>query len=139
YENLDQSVNGRGMKASYKFDSEKTLSIYAIDNKYMLYSEMFDYMDAGETFGARYTVGRPENERASITYLHRNDNFRGVKSELFNTAKKIRLGALQDLALEGGYSHERTSYNDSKHAFALGASYNYTKGNYQLSSINYYS
>lgn len=139
YENLDQSVNGRGIKASYKFDSERSISLYAVDNRYMLFSEMFNFLDGGETFGARYAEGPRHNERKSITFLHRNDAFRGVKSDLANVKKRLLLEKNQELVLEGGFSSERSQSSDTKLAGSFGANYDYTFGDYQLTSINYYS
>ncbi len=139
YENLDQSVNGRGIKANYNIDAKRSVSVYAVENKYMLFSQMFDFLDGGETFGARYAIGPKYNEQASITYLHRNDAFRGVNSDLASAKKQLAIGKNQDLLLEAGYSQERSENNQTKHAASFGLNYNSTFADYQLSSINYYS
>ncbi|SJN19519.1 hypothetical protein [Sphingobacterium sp. JB170] len=138
YENLDQSINGRGIKANYNFGSESSLSIYAVQNKYMLFSQMFDFLDGGETFGAKYAIGPQYNEKASITYLHRNDAFRAVNSDLASAKKRLTFGQKHDLLLEGGYSQER-SRDNTNHAASVGINYNHTFGPYTLSSTNYYS
>lgn len=56
YENLDQFINGRGIKGTYKFDKRRSLSLYAIQNNYMLFTEMDNPIPGGEIVGVKYAV-----------------------------------------------------------------------------------
>lgn len=139
YENLDQFINGRGIKGTYKFDSQRSLSLYAIQNNYMLFTEMDNPIPGGEIFGVKYAVQTEKNQENSIAYLHSNNDYRGVRSGLFSGKSFIDLGNNNSLFLEGGASIEQVESGNNRLAIAAGISYNNSFRNYQITSVNYYS
>ncbi|ULT28166.1 hypothetical protein KUH03_17155 [Sphingobacterium sp. E70] len=70
YENLDQFINGRGVKGTYKFDKRRSLSLYAIQNNYMLFTEMDNPIPGGEIVGVKYAIQTEKiRKTASLTYI----------------------------------------------------------------------
>ncbi|WP_293942920.1 MULTISPECIES: MSCRAMM family protein [unclassified Sphingobacterium] len=139
YENLDQPINGRGAKASYKLDKERSISLYAVENSYMLINQMNSLLSRGKIIGAKYTFRSDRPQENSVSYLHTNNDYRAVNSDLISGKGVMKLGAKQQLGVEGGYSVERLQKGGAKMAAALGFNYNYADEHYQISSINYYS
>lgn len=139
YENLDQFINGRGIKGTYKFDKRRSLSLYAIQNNYMLFTEIDNPIPGGEIFGVKYAIQTEKNQENSITYLHSNNDYRGVRSGLFSGKRFIDLGNNNSLFLEGGTSIEQVESGNNRLAVAGGINYNNSFGNYQITSVNYYS
>lgn len=139
YENLDQPINGRGAKASYKLDKERSISLYAVENSYMLINQMNSLLSRGKIIGAKYTFRSDLPQESSLSYLHTNSDYRAVNSDLISGKGFMKLGPKQQLWIEGGYSVERLQKGTAKMAGALGFNYNYADDRYQISSINYYS
>jgi len=139
YENLDQTISGRGVKASYKFSKNRSISLYGVENNYMLFSQLQNLIPGAKIIGANYAVRSEDNQESYLTYLHREHSYREIKSDQVSGKTAVRFNAQQQLGLEGGYSMERTDYNGSKHAFAMGINYNYSTEQYQIMSMNYYS
>ncbi|RKO68890.1 hypothetical protein D7322_25115 [Sphingobacterium puteale] len=139
YENLDQFINGRGIKGTYKFDKRRSLSLYAIQNNYMLFTEMDNQVPGGEIVGVKYAIQTEKNQENSIAFLHSNNDYRGVRSGLFSGKSFIDLGNNNSLFLEGGTSIEQVESGNNRLAVAGGINYNKSFGNYQLTSVNYYS
>ncbi|OOG15764.1 hypothetical protein BWD42_24095 [Sphingobacterium sp. CZ-UAM] len=139
YENLDQFINGRGIKGTYKFDHRRSLSLYAIQNNYMLFTEMDNPISGGEIVGLKYAIQSDKNQENSIAYLHSNNDYRGVRSSLFSGKGAIDLGNNNSLFLEGGTSIEQVESGNNRLAVAGGINYNNAFRNYQITSVNYYS
>ncbi|WP_104384512.1 TonB-dependent receptor [Sphingobacterium sp. HMA12] len=139
YENLDQFINGRGIKGTYKFDKRRSLSLYAIQNNYMLFTEMDNPIPGGEIVGVKYAIQTEQNQENSMAFLHSNNDYRGVRSGLFSGKGFIDLGNNNSLFLEGGTSIEQVESGNNRLAVAGGINYNTSFGNYQLTSVNYYS
>lgn len=139
YENLDQFINGRGVKGTYKFDNRRSLSLYAVQNNYMLFTEMDNPIPGGEIVGVKYAMQSEKNQENSIAYLHSNNDYRGVRSGLFSGKGAIDLGNNNSLLLEGGTSIEQVESGNNRLAVAGGINYNNAFRNYQITSVNYYS
>ncbi|MDF2516809.1 MAG: hypothetical protein K0R59_2105 [Sphingobacterium sp.] len=139
YENLDQFINGRGIKGTYKFDNRRSLSLYAVQNNYMLFTEMDNPIPGGEIVGVKYAMQSEKNQENSIAYLHSNNDYRGVRSGLFSGKGAIDLGNNNNLLLEGGTSIEQVESGNNRLAVAGGINYNNAFRNYQITSVNYYS
>lgn len=139
YENLDQFINGRGIKGTYKFDNRRSLSLYAVQNNYMLFTEMDNPIPGGEIVGVKYAMQSEKNQENSIAYLHSNNDYRGVRSGLFSGKGAIDLGNNNSLFLEGGTSIEQVESGNNRLAVAGGINYNNAFRNYQITSVNYYS
>lgn len=140
YDNLDQSINGRGLKASYLWDKGRSISLYRVDNSYMLLSQLNNLIPGGKIWGLSYQVRSDLNQESSISYLHNDNAYRGVNSDQINGKGYFRLSEKQLLNVEGGYSFERlVGSRLNNQALAIGLSYHASFGSYQLTSINYYS
>lgn len=139
YENMDQPLNGRGIKASYKFNEERSISLYTVENTYMLINQMNSLLNRGKIIGAKYAFKSNLHQENSLSYLHTKNDYRTVNSDLISGKGVMKLGAGQQLWVEGGYSVERLQEGGAKMALAAGFSYNYADEDYQISSINYYS
>lgn len=139
YENLDQFINGRGIKASYSFDQSRSLTLYAVQNQYMLLNQINNFYQDGEVFGAKYVFQYDKNQENSLTYLYSRDRYRAVQSHLISGKGYTGLADNQNLSWEGGTSLEQTAGGQNKMALAAGINYSGTFQNYQISSVNYYS
>lgn len=139
YENLDQTISGRGIKATYKFNKNRSISLYGVENNYMLFSQLNNLIPGAKIIGANYAVLSKDNQESYLTYLHSEHSYREIKSDQVSGRTSVRLSAQQQLGFEGGYSMERTDYNGSKHAFAMGLNYHYSHEQFQITSMNYYS
>ncbi|MDM1296843.1 hypothetical protein HX021_21370 [Sphingobacterium sp. N143] len=139
YENLDRSLSGRGLKASYKFNGNQSISVYGVENNYMLYSQSTNHIPAGKIWGAKYNLKSTQHQEHYLLYLHGRDNDRRLGSEQWTGKTELSLGSNHSLGLEAGYSMEYRYGGTKKHAVSAGLDYNHNSEKYQLSSINYYS
>lgn len=139
YENLDYALGGGGARATYRFDGNKGISIYGLQNNFMLVSQLINNIPTENIVAANYTFSKDDTE-GRITYLHSNQSYTGLTRHQASSRIPIKMGANQTLAIEGGYSQE--SFEDSlqvKHALAAGIDYSYNTDGYQFSTNNYYS
>lgn len=139
YENLDYALGGRGTKATYHFNRTQGLSVYALQNNYMLASQIITGIPGENILAANYIFTKNEME-GRLTYLHSHQSYTGLNRHQMSSRIPIKVGTNQTLAIEAGYSQE--SFEDTagvKHAFSSGLDYSYTKNGYQLSTNNYYS
>lgn len=139
YENMDQFINGRGIQARYKVDKGKSISLYAVQNNYMLASQLIRPIPGGEVFGAKYDFRTECNQENSIIYLHNKNTYRGVQSNLVYGKSEVDLGSGQSMLWEAGMSNEQTEQGQRKYGLAAGLNYSGTFGKYQIASMNYYS
>jgi hypothetical protein len=139
YENLDQNINGRGVKVSHKLASDRTISLYALENSYMLFSQQGNIIPGAKILGARYQ-DRVENFGGrDFVYLHSRSNDRRIGSDQLSGKTALAIADNQELSLEGGYSYEYVYAGGHRHALAAGINYNYRSEHYQLYTTNYYS
>ncbi|WP_286883874.1 MULTISPECIES: MSCRAMM family protein [Sphingobacterium] len=139
YENLDQYVNGRGMRASYKFDKSRSISVYAVQNNYFLWNQLNTFSPGGGVLGLKYASTSEKNQERSLAYLHSSDNYRNVRSHLLSGKGYKDWSENQTLTWEAGTSIERVDIGGQKAAFAAGINYNGIFEQFQISSSNYYS
>jgi len=139
YENLDQTISGRGVKASYKLDNNRSISLYGVENNYMLFTQLSNLIPGAHIIGANYTVRTDQNQESYLTYLHSEHDYRRINSDQINGRTIIPMSEHQQLWVEGGYSMERADQAGNKHAVAAGAHYQYHTEHYQITSMNYYS
>ncbi len=139
YENLDQYVNGRGVRASYKFDKSRSISVYAVQNNYFLWNQLNTFSPGGSVLGLKYTFKSEKNQESSLAYLHSSDNYRNVRSHLLSGKGYKDWSENQNLTWEAGTSIERVDIGGQKAAFAAGINYNGIFEQFQISSSNYYS
>lgn len=139
YENLDYALSGRGAKATFNFNENKRLSIYGMQNNYMLVSQVTSSLEGPSIIAANYAFKTIGDQQGRLTYLHSENGFFGVNSNQLSGKTAIRLNTTQQFDLEGGYSLEKASNRAGKHAVALGINYTLNAGSYQFTSNNYYS
>lgn len=139
YENLDQTISGRGVKASYKFNEGKSINLYGIENNYMLFSQLSHLIGGAKVLGASYAVQSNSTEGSLLSYLHSRDDYREVNSDQISGKTQVHIRTNQSLGVEGGYSLECTDQDQGKHALSLGVNYQYSADKYQITSMNYYS
>jgi len=139
YENLDQNINGRGIKASYKLTNDRTISLYGLENNYMLFSQQGNMIPGAKIIGARYKTQAEQLRGSDFIYLHSRSDYRGIGSEQFSGKTMLAIGADHELGLEAGYSLEQAYVGGSRHAAAAGVNYSFRLKGYQLSTNNYYS
>lgn len=139
YENLDQYVNGRGVRANYKFDKSRSISAYWVQNHYFLWNQMNTFSPGGGVLGLKYAFTSEKNQESSVAYLHSKDNYRNVRSHLLSGKGYKDWSEKQNLTWEGGTSIEQLDAGGHQAALAAGLSYNGIFDGFQVSSINYYS
>lgn len=139
YENLDQYINGRGVKASYKLDSTRSISAYLVQNNYLLWSQMNTFNPGGAVVGAKYAFLSKNKLENSLTYLHATDNYRNIRSHLLSGKGSKDWGESHQLTWEAGASTEHVEGGGSKTAGAGGFNYHATLENIQIASSTYYS
>jgi len=139
YENLDYALSGRGAKATLNFNEDKSLSIYGMQNNYMLMSQVTNSLEGPTIIAANYAFKTIGDQQGRLTYLHIQNGFFGVSSHQVSGKTAVRLNATQQLDLEGGYSLEKANNRTGKHAAALGINYTLNAGSYQFITNNYYS
>jgi len=139
YENLDQNINGRGIKASYKLTNNRSISLYGLENNYMLFSQQDNLVSGAKILGARYKTQGELPGGSDLVYLHSRSDYRGIGSDQFSGKTQLEIGKDQQLGLEAGYSFEQAYFGGSEHAVAAGINYSYRSEYYQLYTTNYYS
>ncbi|WET70763.1 hypothetical protein [Sphingobacterium sp.] len=139
YENLDQYVNGRGLRANYKFDKSRSINVYAVQNNYFLWNQMNSFSPGGGVLGLKYAFTSEKNQESSLAYLHSKDNYRNVRSHLLSGKGYKDWTEKQNLTWEAGTSVEQLDAGGHKFGLAAGVNYNGIFNEVQVSSINYYS
>lgn len=138
YENLDYSLNGRGVKASVNIDPRNSISIYGIQNNYMLVDNFRNWLNSGEVIAANYDF-KIEDRAGNISYVHSTNSDRGITHNQLSGKTPIELRKNHQLNIELGYSLETNHLDDREAGASVGTNYNVTLGNYQLSTFSYYS
>ncbi|GGH03954.1 hypothetical protein GCM10007415_45160 [Parapedobacter pyrenivorans] len=139
YENIDYPMSGRGGKISYFPGEGKELSVYALQNNYMLASQVYQGIPGENILAANYTFNRDELP-ARVTYLYSRHGYHALESQQFSAQLPIRLETDQRLVFEAGYSRER--FDDAAHAedaAAFGMDYVYSGEGIDVTSSHYIS
>ncbi len=91
-ENLDFSLYGNGVKASFLPDAKNTISAYYVDNGYFLYSSINRQVLGGKIWAASYDLHPSVSENIKVNFLHGTSPQTGVQTNLANTDMKFSLG-----------------------------------------------
>lgn len=142
YENIDFSLGGRGIKASLKIGANEVLSVYGIQNNFLLYDQINTTISGAKILAVDYNLtsaGGKEDRR--ITYVHSHDSFTGLDADQLSVKAGVKLEKGQTLNLEGGYSLEKqnTMLSSSKQGVSAGINYGLNSSDYQFFGSGYYS
>lgn len=137
--NLDHSVGGRGLKATYKVNQDKRLSVYGVKNQYMLISPVGQRLPGEKMLAAEYAFKAPGNREGQLSFVHSNHKYRQVYQNQLSGKTYVNLLNYQSLWVEGGLSHEAIFNENGKVGVSAGFQYNYRDQQYQFNSNTYYS
>lgn len=142
YENVDFSLGGRGIKASLKLKDNGTLSVYGIQNNFLLYDQISTTIPGAKILAVDYNLTTPDGKGDKrITYIHSHDSFTGIDANQLSIKTNFKLKQGQLLGLEAGYSLEdqKKSASSPKPAVSAGVNYALNSADYQFSANGYYS
>ncbi len=140
-ENLDLPLNGRGVVGTARFDENREVNMYLVQNQFMLFNGLINSAPAPTTLAASYQYTRSARNNYRILFATTSNPYFGLDqrqlSGFFNTTSGENIA----ISLEGGLSLEgyRHASRPSQKGFALGANYNLEKKKYSLSLNNYYA
>ena len=142
YENIDFSLGGRGVKASLKLGTNEVVSVYGVQNNFLLYNQMNTTISGAKVLAVDYnlaTSGGKGDRR--LTYVHSEDSFTGVDADQLSLKAGVKLEKGQILIFEGGYSLEKQTAMPSptKQGVAAGVNYGLNSNDYQFFGSGYYS
>lgn len=142
YENVDFSLGGRGVKASLKFNPNESLSVYGIQNNFLLYDQFSTTIAGAKILAIDYNLATADGKGdRRLTYIHSRDSFTGLEADQMSFKTGVRLKKGQFLNFEGGYSLEKqnTIFSTSKHGVSAGINYGLNSSDYQFFGNGYYS
>ncbi len=137
FENLDYAIGGRGIKATYKPMDDHSVSIYAVENNYLLYSSL-PIIPSTRIIAANYVFKNHTNKEKNLSYIYSDNTYRKITGHQLNGKTFFNVGNNQQLTIEGGYSVESTYRNTHKNAISAGVYYSLLFNDYQLNTQNYY-
>ncbi|HMI01051.1 MAG TPA: hypothetical protein VK541_01140 [Pedobacter sp.] len=140
YESLDFNLNGRGVKGTVNIDDKRSLSVYGIENDYLLFSD-FNSASQGNTFAVSFKENNAVSDNKSLVLLHNSNLLTKSNTTLLSGTNNISLDDRQNIGLEAGYSVQDLKGNDSqpKNGGAFGVNYNLNGKRFNFYSNNYYS
>jgi hypothetical protein len=139
-ENLDYPINGRGIAAKTIWDQNKTLSVYAVENQYMLLNTFTNGIPGIKTVAADYYEQHPSFYNWRTTYIRNTYSLNGLVQNQISGKYNRLLGRGSTLGFEAGLSTEAYKVNSqTRGAFALGANYSGDIDKYRFTSNNYFS
>jgi len=140
YELLDFNLNGRGIKASLKTGAHRSLSVYGIENNYLLYnSSHYIRQDRGTTFAITYQ-DQPVPEKNKTLILLRNTNtWSHTNTSLLSGNINIPVSKKSYLGADAGYSLLEIQNADPRRGFAAGLKFVHNSHRFRAYSYNYYS
>lgn len=145
YENLDVSLGGRGMKLSAKFKNKAVLSLLAVENNFLLYSQTqlspYALNNSARSAAVDYFLERGGKTDRRLTFSHSRDDYRGLNSTQVHGRAGFQLKEKSWLGVETGLSRENQSYGNrnSKAGFAGGLNYTLEDENFTVFANGYYS
>jgi len=139
YENLDYPMNGRGIKATYKIDQDRSVHVYGLDNSYFFVNQLTQLNPRTKMVAASYEFDQNKKNSGRISYLYARDAYRGVNANQASGRGQLWTSEQGRLDIEGGLSHETSLANSSKTGVSAGVNYERILGEYQLTSNNYFS
>ncbi|MEJ2884485.1 hypothetical protein WAE59_24130 [Pedobacter sp. GR22-6] len=139
YDNFDYAINGRGLKANFRFRNGNVAEVFGVQNNFLLYSRGINTISGANIAGANYKFVDNQEDIGQISYLHSSQKFYGLLSDQLSGKTRLRLNELHEFNFEAGYSQEKSRSSTAKQGLSAGLNYNFNKGNFNISSINYYS
>lgn len=139
YDNFDYAINGRGLKANLKFNNGNVAEVFGVQNNFLLYSRGINTIPGANIAGANYIFMEDKENVGQISYLHSSQKFYGLLSDQLSGKTRLRLNEQHEFNLEAGYSQEKSRSSTAKQGLSSGLNYNFNHGNFNISSINYYS
>ncbi|QNK64686.1 hypothetical protein H7F33_09500 [Pedobacter sp. PAMC26386] len=137
YESLDFNLNGRGIKGIVYVGNKRSLSVYAVDNNYLLFSQ-FNKLKLGNTFAVAYKEESLEANNKQVVVLRSNNLLTGINTTLVSSNANIKLDQHQNIGFDAAYSKQDYG-TKSLNGLAAGASYNLDYKRFNFYSSNYYS
>ncbi|MGY0038942.1 hypothetical protein [Pedobacter sp. NJ-S-72] len=142
YENIDFSLGGRGIKASLKLKDNGVLSVYGIQNNFLLYDQISTTISGAKILAVDYNLPTPDTKGdRRLTFIHSRDPFTGIDANQLSIKSGVNLGKGQLLDLEAGYSLEAQNKENSsaQHGVSVGMNYAFNTTAYQFAGSGYYS
>lgn len=142
YENVDFSLGGRGIKASLKLKDNGVLSVYGIQNNFLLYDQINTTIPGAKILAVDYNLATPDTKGdRRLTYVHSRDPFTGIDANQLSIKTGLNVGKGQLLDFEAGYSLEAQQKTNSSQQQGVSAGMNYALNTnaYQFAGSGYYS
>lgn len=141
YENLDFQMSGRGLKLKGNLGTVGVLSVYGIENEYMLFDQINRSLPSAKIFAADLNREKSTQEGQRITYMHKHDAFTRLDADQITTKNRFKLSDDQTFGFEAGYSSE-IRYDTGRGArkgFSAGLNYFLKNEQYIVNANGYYS
>jgi hypothetical protein len=142
YENIDFSLGGRGVKASLKFGANEVISVYGVQNNFLLYDQINTTISGAKILAVDYNLTSSEGkDDRRLTFVHSHDSFTGVDADQLSLKAGVKLEKGQLLNFEGGYSLEKQNamISPTKQGVSAGVNYGLSTNDYQFFGSGYYS
>jgi len=141
YENMDFQLSGRGVKVAGKLSAEETISVYGLENNFMLYAQGSKIIPGARIAAIEYKLTKPGVGDTKLTYMHRRDRYTELDADQWNANTGFRFNEEHLLLLEGGYSIEKPYVGsaESKQAVSAGLNYTYSSENFKIYSSTHYT
>ncbi|WP_183891490.1 collagen binding domain-containing protein [Pedobacter cryoconitis] len=142
YENIDFSLGGRGIKGSLKMKDNGVLSVYGIQNNFLLYDQINTTISGAKILAVDYNLATPDTRGdRRLTYIHSRDSFTGIDANQLSMKAGVNIGKGQLLDFEAGYSLEGQNKMNSSARQGASAGMNYALNTttYQFAGSGYYS
>lgn len=141
YENTDFILGGRGLKISRNFSNHAALSVYGMENNFMLINQFPQQTSPAKIFAVDYNLERGGKGDRRLLYAHSSDSFTGLKVDQLSAKANFALHNGDILGFEAGASLEEQQQLAAgpKKGFGGGLSYLMDNETYQFSGDGYYS
>jgi len=140
YENLDFQLSGRGVKVKANLPKAGVLSLYGIENQYMLYDQINTSFPSARIYALDYNL-QTVKQAQRITAMHKHDPYTGLDASQASWKSSYKLGKTQTLGFEGGYSTEKLYDLDTevKQGYSGGFNYLLNAKDFLINANSYYS
>jgi hypothetical protein len=140
YENLDFQFSGRGLKVKANLQKAGILSLYGIENQYMLYDQINTSFPSAKIYALEYNL-ESKKQAQRLTAMHKHDPYTGLDANQASWRSRFKLGKTQTLGFEGGYSTEKLYDLDTevKQGYSGGFNYFLNSEDYIINANSYYS
>ncbi|MCX2481186.1 hypothetical protein OQY15_18925 [Pedobacter sp. MC2016-15] len=140
YENMDFQLSGRGAKVKANLKKAGVLSLYGIENQYMLYDQINTTFPSARIYALDYNL-ESVNQAQRLTAMHKHDPYTGLDAKQASWKGRFKLSKTQSLGLEGGYSTEKLYDLDTevKKGYSAGLNYFLNTEDFAVNANGYYS